>query len=277
MDKNTPQTPNETVAAPELRADDRTPDGLRGLVVYSLLAGACPLIPVPLLDDWVLDHVRRRLVSRLATSVKYAPPPAALGVLADREPTDWRPDALAKGCLRKLFVAPIKFVYKRIVRKLLRKIVFVLAIKDAVDEFSTTFHHGWLVRHAFVRGHHPTGRRETWTLRQGIDAVRDEIDPRPVESAVRSAFRHSKRILLQAARIVGKLGRRMRRRDRSAEANDQWVDEAAARTEAEAGGLVDELITSLSRESGYLEALGERLEYHLRGTEQEVEPQTRKA
>lgn len=238
-------------------------DDLRGHVVYSLLAGACPLIPLPLLDDWILDRVRRRLVSRLGSAEGYAPPSPALGVLADRDPTDWRPEALARGCLRKVFVAPVVFVYKRILRKLLRKILFVLAIKDAVDEFSTTFHHGWLLRHAFAHGHHPTTRAATWTLRRQIDAVRDEIDPRPVESAVRSAFRHSRRVLRKAARIVAKLGRLIWRRNRSGKSDDGWVDEAAQRAEVEAGGLVDELIAGLRREEGYLGGLEQRLDRHL--------------
>ena len=248
---------------PSLPESDRG-DGLRELVVYSLLAGACPFIPVPLLDDWVLDRVRRRLVTRLAVDVGYSPPPPALGVLADRDPTDWRPEALARGCLRKIFVTPFVFVYKRILRKLLRKILFVLAIKDAVDEFSTTFHHGWLMRHAFASGHRPTTSVETWTLRRHVDAVRDEIDPRPVESTVRSAFRHSRRVLRKAARIVAKLGRRFRRRGGSeGAADDGWVDEAAQQAEAEAGGLVDELIAGLRREQGYLGGIALRLDRRL--------------
>ncbi|MDA8018678.1 MAG: hypothetical protein MPN21_14650 [Thermoanaerobaculia bacterium] len=249
--------------APFLDATGVHEEGLRGLVVYSLVAGACPLIPIPLLDDWVLDQVRRRLVSRLASAADCVPPGPALGVLADKEPTDWRPEALAKGCLRTIFIAPLRFIYRRILRKLLRKILFVLAVKDAVDEFSTTFHHGLLLRRAFESGHCPMGRNATWDLRRRIDTVCDSLDPRPVESSVRSAFRHSRRILRQAAWMMSQLGRRMRRRGRSQELDDRWVDEAAARTEADAGGLVDELLASLRREAGYLQAVEARLDRHL--------------
>lgn len=252
-------------SGPPLSGGDAAPtdDGLRGLVVYSLLAGVCPLIPIPLLDDWVLDRVRRRLVARLADEAAYRPAPAGLEVLADRDPTDWRPDALARGCLRKLVVAPVKFVYKRILKKLLRKVLFVLAIKDAVDEFSTTFHHAWLLRHAFARGRRPSTRDGVWTLRRQVDAVRDEIDPRPLESAVRSAFRHSRRLLRQAARTVGRLGRALRRRRPDEGAAAAWVDAAARQTGEEASGLVDELLAGLRREHGYLTALQRRLDRHL--------------
>lgn len=268
---STLQSQAEPPESPERPAEPLSPDAsetagdevLRPLVVYSLVAGACPLIPVPLLDDWVLDQVRRRLVGRVASAADFAPSTSGLSVLADKDPTDWRAEALAKGCLRKLFVAPVMFVYKRILRKLLRKILFVLAIKDAVDEFSTTFHHGWLLRHAFDRGHTPTTKDGTWTLRRQVDAVRNEIDPRPVESAVRSAFRHSRRALRKAARILAQLGRVVRRRGKSDDSDDRWVDEAVDRTEAEAGGLVDELLAGLRREHGYLSALERRLDRHL--------------
>lgn len=238
---------------------------LRLVAVYSLIAGACPLIPVPILDDWILDRVRRRLVQRLALSREIRLPSASLIRLADREVSDWSADGCVKGCLRQAVVTPIRFVYRQIVRKLFRKILFVLAIKDAVDEFSVTFHHAWLLRHAFENGPPLDGFEAARRLRADVDEVRRGLDPRPLESAVRSAFRHSRRLLRRAARWLRLLARKVRRR--GPETTDlDWVDVAAAQAEAEAGGLVDELIAGLVRQRDYLGAIEQRLDAR-RGSE----------
>lgn len=249
MEPETPATAGQTMP----------PGELRQVAVYSLVAGACPLIPVPILDDWILDRVRRRLVQRLAAARDLRLTSASLHRLADREVSDWSADGCVKGCLRQAVVAPVKFVYKHIVRKLFRKILFVLAIKDAVDEFSVTFHHAWLLRHAFDHGPEVDGFEASRDLRQDVDEVHKGLDPRPLESTVRSAFRHSRRLLRKSAGWLRRLAGKVRRREQDAD-DLEWVDVAATQAEAEAGGLVDELIAGLILQRGYLRAVEQRLD-----------------
>jgi hypothetical protein len=248
------QATSDNLTPPALPGPSSPGAEFRSIVVYSLVAGACPLIPVPLLDDWILDRVRRRLIARLASSRSVDLGTVRLQALADRDPTDWSAEGLARGCLRRLFVAPVKFVYKRIIRKLFRKILFVLSIKDAVDEVSVTFHHAWLLRHALDRSRSPKTVSAARALRAEVDHVCKELDPRPVESAVRSAIRHSRRLFRRLARLLATLVRRR---------GDRGIDEAVGRTNSEASGLIDELIANLGRETTYLQALERRLDERL--------------
>lgn len=241
---------------------------VRTITVHSLLAGLAPLLPVPLLDDWILDRVRRRLVERLAGEAGLDLRQAAEGerrnerlrLLADKDPSEWDAGSCVGGCLHRAVVVPMRFVLLRVVRKLLRKIFYFLAVKDAVDELSRTFQHAWLVRHAFARGHLPTTTQHARELRAAVDAVAEEMDPRPLESAARSSLRHSRRLFRRAGRILARTLRGLSDRDGDAL---EWVDEAAEETDEQAAGLVDELLAGFLHERGYLSALEEHLDRRL--------------
>lgn len=244
---------------------------VRTLAVHALLAGLAPLVPVPLLDDWILDRIRRRLVERLAADagLEWGSLPAdhreevrrgeILRILADKDPSEWDAEGCVRGCLYRSVVVPVRFVFLRVLRKLLRKILYFLAVKDAVDEISRTFQHAWLLRHAFDRGRFPATTRDARALRGAVDAVATELDPRPLESAARSALRHSRRLFRRAATNLGRIVRGLGR----SEDDLDWVDQAAEETDERATSLVDELLAGLLRERGYLAALETRLDRFL--------------
>ncbi len=254
---------------------------LRELVAFSLFTGLCPLIPVPLVDDWVRDLLRTRLAARLAAAAGAAVSDAEVKILA----CGYRPPSAtgcARGCLRTAVVRPVVFLTQLIFRKLVRKVLVFLAVKDSVDTFSQTFHEAYLLRHALSIGalEPPSGPGapapasvapataapapaagpdpRLLAVRGAIEAVVAGADTRTVTTLARSVLAGSWRALARTARQVPRLLRRWRR------SGEQAVSEhVESEGEARLGGLIDELTADLERRSGYLEALAARLEAQL--------------
>ncbi len=290
-----PQSPGQGTELPPSR-------DLRRLVADSVLTGLCPLIPVPLLDDWARDLLRKRLVARLAA--------VAGAALADGDATilacGYRPPSLggcAAGCLRSLLVQPIVFLVNLIFRKLMRKVFFFLTVKDAVDTFSQTFHEAYLLRHALALGllREPvfaTVAPEPATVAPDPAAVApdpaatapeppepprrpnapspDPIDPRLLEirSAVEAVVRHTdtrpvtnmaRSVFAGSRRLAVATARRMARvlRRRRRSGEAELTTRLEREGEAGLGRLIDELTADLERRGGYLEGLEAALEARL--------------
>lgn len=252
--------------------DADTPSDLRSLVAYSLFSGLCPLIPVPILDDWARDLLRRRLVARLAAASGTALSESDVKLLACgySPPTA---SGCAAGCLKAAVVRPLVFLSQLVVRKLVRKVLFFLMIKDAVDTFSETFHQAYLVRHALRLGAvpptHPPATPPGGAIPPGPDprllAVREAVeivyrtaDTGPVTSLAGSLFRGSWRLLMATARRMTRMLRR-RRRDGEQSISERLASEGEARL----GSLIDELTADLEQQGGYLRGLEAKLEERL--------------
>ena len=240
------------------------PSGLHSVILYSLFAGVCPLIPVPWVDDFVLARVRRAAFRRLFRQGGAEPTSFQLAELtADR--SSW-----LRGCFAGLVLYPIKRIF--------RKIIFVFTLKDCVDAASRTFHQLWLVRHlvadwqagpAEVAG----GVAAFARLKRALDRTLAETDPRPVEQIFKHAFRQGRKRILQVAAALGRAIRRARGRKAREEAVDRLVEAAEARAAAGAEGvsgedgtprdagvqaLVEEVESQLLVQRGYFEALERR-------------------
>lgn len=240
-----------------------SPGDLRSLVAYSLFSGLCPLIPIPILDDWARDLLRRRLVARLATASGTALAETTVKILA----CGYRPPGAggcARGCLRTLVLRPVVFLAELVFRKLVRKVLFFLTVKDAVDTFSETFHEAYLVRHALRLGAVPADvdapggdaaappapDPRLLAVRRAVETVYRGTDTRPVTSLARSLFRGSWRLLMRTAREMTRLLRRRRRGDEG-----QISERLASEGEARLGSLIDELTADLEQQGGYLTGL----------------------
>lgn len=240
---------------------------LRDIVAHSVLAGLCPLIPVPFLDDWVRDGLRRRLVGRLAGRRGLVLGSDALSTLATGyEPTT--AEGCVASCLRSSVVLPARFVFKLLFKKILRKLVIPLAIKDCVDTFSTVFHEAYLVRHGMgidalatrATGASTLEREAVLPLRRATEAVRDTVDPRPVERFAGQAFRSSWRVVESTARAISRRLRRLRRDGTLADPgtlDELWSEEEPLES------MVDDLTAEIGGEGGYLRDLERRLEARL--------------
>ncbi len=251
------------------------PAGLHAVILYSLFAGVCPLIPVPWVDDFVLRRVRRAGFRRLFRQGGAEPSSFQLDELTtDR--SSW-----LRGCFAGLVLYPIKRIF--------RKIIFVFTLKDCVDAASRTFHELWLVRHLTADwqaapAEAAGGVAAAARLRRALDRALAETDPRPVEQVFKQAFRSGRRRALDVAAALGRAIRRARGLKAREEAVDRLVEAAEARAEAvdafpEAPGvygetagtagdagvqaLVEEVESRLLVQRGYFEALERRFLRHL--------------
>ena len=240
---------------------------LHTLVGHALLTGLCPLIPIPFLDDWVRDVVRRRLIRQMVVRSDLDDlDPSRIKVLAcGHDP--FKPSGCVAGCFYTCIKLPAGIVFNLLFKKILRKIVFVLALKDCVDTFSATFHESFLVQHALDH----TGACRYYLppqgelglaveLRRHIEAVRDEVDHRPVERWARQAFRGSRKLLKQTARTVAKHLRALRR---DGSLSDDEIYDEMRREEGGLGSIVDELTEEIGSETSYLQDLRRRLDQRL--------------
>ncbi|MEO1370529.1 MAG: hypothetical protein AAFX50_25385 [Acidobacteriota bacterium] len=264
---------DEEIPAASAPADAAKPAaaGLHEIVGHGLLSGLCPLVPIPFLDDWLRDVVRRNLVRRLAAAAGLALEPGAVEILAcGYSPVTAR--GCVEGCLRSTVMWPFRFLFRLVFKKILRKLVFVLAIKDSADTFSATFHEAYLVRHAFslepLTDDTPAG--EWIAVRRAIEDVRDEVDHRPIERIASRAIRGSWRLFVASARRAARLFKRRHELD-DAEAYDAF--RAAESPEIDA--IVDELTEDIESERGYLRNLEQRLEARLRRPPEPPTPQDR--
>ena len=251
------------MSASELQTPNKD---LRQIVSDSLLTGLCALIPVPLVDDWARDLLRRRLAARLASDAAATLNDFQIKVLAcGYDPATV--DGCARGCLRLALVKPIVFLVTVILRKLMRKILFFLTLKDAVETFSGTFHEAYLLRHALRLGllaevtpavpPAPVDPR-LLAVRAAVEQVSRSTDTRPVTHLAGAVFSGSRRLLTRTARVMARLVRRGRRGDEG-----RLSDLLEQEGEARLGGLIDELTADLERQGGYLETLERRLEERL--------------
>ena len=215
------------------------------MTYYSVLAGLCPLIPIPFLDDRALAAVRRRMTVELARERGVALTPLQVDYLAGT----WR---APRGCVERGARMVLALTLK-LAAKLFRKVVIVLAIKEAVDEASRAFHEGYLLHLLFDPAQPatraPADDHAAWRARWAVEQAVAELDPRPVNQAIKRAFRGSRGALRQGSRV---LGRAVRSGGAAA------ASAAEAEEERLLGGLLDRLTRELWDERGYLAGLEAR-------------------
>lgn len=210
----------------------------RLVVLYSLLSAPCPLIPVPLLDGWVEDRVRKRMIVDLAHG-RVPLTEREVDILAGLERQH-------SGCfVLTVFATALRLVFK-LLGGVFRKVLFFLTIKDCVTATSQTFHEGYLL-HRALDG--PSAGLDAFRVRSAVAAAIAEVDPKPVRGVIRGVLRTGKEALLGTARLFGRTFRR--RADRAAGEAAVPVQEG----EALVGGLVDQLAAALGQDREHLARL----------------------
>lgn len=242
------------------------------ITFHSLLAGLCPLIPVPFLDDRALAWVRRRQVEEALRARGLSPSPSQVAVLTGEGEGD-----AGGGCLRIAFVWPLVKLSLYLVKKLFRKVVFFLLLNDCAESFSVTFHEAYLLHHALVHG--PLDEAALASSSPRLTQVRHamrqacrEVDPRPVHQLVRRTFRGSRQAVLEASRLLGTmlrfLVRPLRRGAAVATAEPQ---QELPEQEPQLAGVLDRLTAALWHQDGYRRHLTRRFEAAL-ATAEEAAP-----
>ncbi|MFP3941620.1 MAG: hypothetical protein ACLF0P_15085 [Thermoanaerobaculia bacterium] len=223
------------------------------MAVHGLLAGLCPLIPVPFLDDRALTAVRRGMVRTLARERGVTLSSVQVDYLAGtyRAP---------RGCLAWTGALAVALTLT-LGKKLFRKVLIFLAVKESADTASRVLHEGYLVHvlldPAIAATRAPAGDAEAWRARRALEATVADADPRPVEQAIRRTFRGSRGALRRAARGLGRAIQRNRGR---------LDPEQAVSGEASLRSLVDRLTAELWQERGYWTALERDFARRLAGT-----------
>jgi len=235
------------------------PPWFRAVVWDSLLGALCLLLPIPLVDDMLLARMRRRMVERVAARWQVTLSPAQLALLAGGGRR-----SLGRFLL-KAAIYPVK--------ELLRKVLYFLAIKDAVDTFSLLFHQGYLLHAALSRGALGNGRAadgasgrggpvdDAWVAATAaaVHGALAATDTRPLQRLLVGVLRNSRQLLRATVRwLASRLGGR---RD-AAPAVTALADEGATRQQLgspEAEQLLDRLLLALWGERGYLERLDAEL------------------
>lgn len=201
---------------------------------YALLVALCELIPIPVLDSWVANLVRRRLTRVQLVQHQVELPSADVRMLAD---------AGAGGCLGILWsilVWPIK--------KVLRTVLFVLQINRMVNVASEVAHRALLVHEALEREVVPG---DVVAVRAAMNRALARVDVTVVDKAVFSGLALSRRTLWQAMRAGWS-------RLRAEAAAERRADAVGAQDEAPLPPMPEELS----------QALGEAL--HTPGIEAEL-------
>ena len=154
---------------------------LRIVASHSAVAGLCPLIPLPYVDDVLIHRITRRMFQALFAAHGLTLTPAGARALKAGQP-GW-----LRGAATSMALFPVK--------KLIRKVVYLLAIKDCGDVASMVFHDGWLIAHLLE--HPPHG--ETLTdpkvlrrVRKKMQQTYEDIDPAPLRRALTGIYRAAK-------------------------------------------------------------------------------------
>jgi hypothetical protein len=210
---------------------------------YALLVALCELIPVPLLDSWVANLLRRRLVRAQLEARGVELEPAEIKLLGD---------AVSGGCVGCLWAAVIWPI-----KKLLKTVVVVFTVKAMADTVSEIVHRGLLLEEALDEGWLPG---ETDKVRAAMDRALEHVDTRLVEQALRGTLRSSRKDLNEAVVESVRVARE-RLRDRpghaladAAEANELGAGvnrvSRAMTAALQVSGLVPELVQWFRHEMG---------------------------
>ena len=152
------------------------------IAAFSLLAALTPLIPVPLLDDFVADYLHRAMSNAIFAADDVKLPREGAGVLTDA------PSSLFTGLLRKISMAPIKWALSKVMSK-------VLFVKGLSDMASTFLHEGLLLAWALEAGHverEAVERGDFASLervRKAVLATCGQIETSPIHALVNDLFK----------------------------------------------------------------------------------------
>ena len=228
-------------------------DGALSIVAsYSAVAGLCPLIPIPFLDDVIITRVHRRLCQQLCARHNFY-----LSTDGAKKLTDTPSNLLASA-----FTAIVMFPIK----KLLTKIVYVLAVKSCADVAAGLFHEGWLLARALEQEYVPLdamARGDEATLlrlRRGVLTARAQVDPQPTRIVMNSAFGVGREVFREIVRS-------MRRALRKSDSPDDRLDAAQASAAPIAERIQDEIRRHWSNGPALDAALRQALVVHEIGVE----------
>jgi hypothetical protein len=160
------------------------------IVSHAVLVGLTPLIPIPVVDDLVKAYFYRRLVQALASAYGLSLRPDEVALLAEER---------GRGCLSGCLFGLVEYLLKRLVRK----IIFVLEWRRAIDLVTHTYYIGHLLDYAFRQGWYTPGDpARAGRLRAAIEQARADANTGIVKRIVQAGFNQSRALVLSAVQQV---------------------------------------------------------------------------
>ena len=202
----------------------------------AILVALTELVPLPLVDRFLEEWLRRRLVRAIARRHGVKLPRAAVKILGGTP---------SSGCWW-LVTWPLG--------KLLRAVSVVFQIKSMFDNYADVLHRGLLLEEAFAQG---WAQADPARVRAAMDRSLSKVDTRPIERRVFGRFRDRadrlNRLVAEATRIA---------RAREADPTELVPASEASPTLTAAirAGLVAELVPWFRLEMGDVPALEARVQ-----------------
>jgi hypothetical protein len=217
----------------------------RRLTFFSVLAGLCPLIPLPFVDDWAIGLIQRRMVRELGESRRLALSEDEVRLLAGSGERRW--PGLLKGT-----AMVVRRGVGKVVGKVFKTAFYVLLLREGVHRAVETFVQGYLLLHAARAPLRPAGRTEerVRTVRAAVVSTLQEVDVTPIHKAIGRSFQRSFDLLSKAAAQLGSVLGRFRSKSEDAAETVPLEEE-----EELLGGFVDRLAGALWGDQEYFESL----------------------
>ncbi len=160
------------------------------ITTYAILVGLTPLIPIPVVDDLVKGFFARKMIHMLAEAHKLPLTPEEISALSE-EPS--------KGCVYGCLFGTFEFLIKR----LIRKIIFILEWRRAIDLVTHTYYVGHLLDYTFEKGWYTPGSvEEAARLRTAIEKTRAGANTNLVKRTVRENFNQSKHLVMNTVQQI---------------------------------------------------------------------------
>ncbi|NUP09175.1 MAG: hypothetical protein HOW73_24255 [Polyangiaceae bacterium] len=232
----------ETASAPGIWSDETK----QIILAHAVLVGLTPLIPIPILDDFVKDYVERRLAGEIGRRHGHALPEETVRILVGAED---------EGLFKTIAVGIVKLPFSLVFRKLF----VVLEIKRASDEASRAFHYAYLLDYALrMRRMTPAGERTPREVRSAIVGACKEARLSPMTTAFSAVFAGSKDLVGQLAKsFIGKL----RPKSGDSIGREGVASAVEATNEGALGPIVSRLTESMNAIPGrHFRALEERFD-----------------
>ncbi len=160
------------------------------IITHAVLVGLTPLIPIPLLDDLVKGYFYRSLVKSVASFYDLSLSPNEIAALAEE-----RNAGCLNGCVFWLF--------EYLVKRLVRKVLFILEWRRAIDLVTHTYYYGHLLNHALKQGWYtPANPERAVQLRDAIEQARKGANTNLLKRIVLSAFNQSRQLIISAVQQI---------------------------------------------------------------------------
>lgn len=259
-----PDPPTGTPPSPPAPLGTEPEREQRRLVRDSLLSGLCPLFPVPIVDDWLRDGLRQQAIDRLLAGrgIRLTPPEIELLALGEKE----KAGDGCLGCAGTAVFWPLKFFFRVVFKGILRKVFFVLAIKDCASELSYTYHLGHLLRRAAAAGAFGVPFEELparlLRIRKAAETALAGLGFTPIDPWIGILFRRSWRLVAATARAMS--GRLLRRGPKPPPGEKEQVYEQLENETRRLDPLVEELEAELGKDQAYLRGIENAFDHALK-------------